>query len=71
VSERLNVDLYWRDPPPEASAGLVKWLAKVRKGWRPNRRLGGMDYYSCAEYYRIYIWEWFNVLKPALEEETP
>lgn len=63
----MNVETYWDKPPPEQSPGLRKWIAKVNAGWKPNRRLSQMNYYTAAEYYKVYLWEYLNVLWPLLE----
>lgn len=67
MSTKLDVMLYWTSAPPEPSPGLRKWMAKVRSGWSPNRRISGMDYHSKAEFFNVYIWEYLNILRPALE----
>lgn len=63
---KIDVTKYWLDPPPEPSAGLIRWLDKVRNGWRPNRRIRFMGYHDSAEFYGVYIWEYLHVLMPAL-----
>lgn len=65
----INIEQYWNVPPPEPSPGLVKWLAKIADGWRPNRRIRSMGYYSAAEFYGVYIWEYLHVISPALSKE--
>jgi hypothetical protein len=65
---KLNIELYWQDPPPEPSQRCLHWQAKIRAGWLPNRRIGSMDYYSRAEFFGVYLWEYFNVLLPLMEE---
>jgi hypothetical protein len=62
-----EVERYWLEPPPESSPRLSHWLAKVAAGWQPNRRISGMGYYEAAEWYGVYIWEWLNVLRPAID----
>lgn len=57
---------YWLDPPPEPSVGLLKWKAKIEAGWQPNGRLRSMGYYEAAKHYKVYIWEWVNVLAPLM-----
>ncbi len=57
----LDHYLYWQEPPPEPSASLVKWLRRLRDGWRANRRIGGMGYDSRAEWFRMYLWEYLHV----------
>lgn len=65
-----NPYLYWGDPPPTPSPRLVWWLERIRQGWSPNRRIGGMGYDESAHWYGVYIWEWQNAIRPALEEAT-
>lgn len=60
--------LYWTEPPPEESARCTYWLAKIKDGWRPNRRLRGECYDCSSEILGIYIWEYFNKFQPALTE---
>ena len=63
---RIDIQRYWTEPPPEPSPGLLKWSEKIRNGWTPNRRISAMDYYSSAEFFQVYIWEYVNVLSPML-----
>ena len=63
-----NIEAYWLDPPPEPSPRLKWWLARIAVGWRGNRRVLSQGYYSCAEYFGVYLWEWLNVLSSALEK---
>lgn len=63
----MNVEEYWLIPPPMMSKGCERTLAKLNAGWRPNRRIRQMGYYESAEFYRCYIWEWLNVISPAID----
>lgn len=63
-----EIERYWMEPPPEPSPQLAKWMAKIKAGWTPNRRIGSLDYYSSAEFFGVYIWEYLNVIRPALYE---
>ena len=65
-----NVMDYWLEAPPEPSGRLLQWLERIRNGWRPNRRISGMGYYEASEFYGVYIWEYLNVLRPALRGES-
>jgi len=63
----IDVQRYWTEPPPEPSPRLGRWLERIRGGWRPNRRVGQMGYHEAAEFYGVYLWEYFHVLVPALD----
>lgn len=67
----MDVTAYWNEPPPAPSAGLVKWLARIEAGWRPNRRIRAMGYHERAEFFGVYIWEYLNVLYPMLKNQEP
>ncbi len=67
---KINVQAYWTQPPPEPSPGCLKWVAKIRAGWRPNRRVRAMGYYEEAEFYGVYIWELMNVIDPLIYHST-
>lgn len=71
----IDVYQYASHPPPEPSAGRVKWEARIRAGFRPNRRLRSLGYSGCSEFYRVYVWEYINVLYPLIvelyDEKTP
>lgn len=60
---------YWVYSPPERSARCAFWVERIQAGWRGNRRIHSLDYYSSAEYYGIYIWEYWNVIWPLLKTE--
>jgi len=40
----------------------------IAGGWRPNRRIGAMGWEEAAEFYGVYAWELFNVIRPAIRE---
>jgi hypothetical protein len=61
-----NVYFYWEDPPPERSAKCAYWLARIKDGWRPNRRISEMGCSESAEFFGIYVWEWVNVVRPII-----
>lgn len=64
----MDVTLYWNDPPPTPTDKCVMWQAKIDGGWRPNKRIRSFGYQEAAEFYGIYIWEYFNVIAPLLRE---
>ena len=65
---KIDIDKYWTAPPPEPSAGLIKWLARIGAGWRPNRRIRSLGYYSAAEFYGVYVWEYLHKIRPLLRQ---
>lgn len=62
----IDVTGFWTEPPPKPSEGLKKWMDKIRDGWRPNRRIRSLGYHEAAEFYGVYIWEYINVIGPAI-----
>lgn len=60
---------YTKEPPPEPSAGLLKWLPRFEAGFRRNRRLRTMGYEEAMEYFQVYWWEYFNVLLPVIKKQ--
>lgn len=65
---KIDVTLHVSDPPPQPSPTLAMWLEKIAGGWRPNRRIGAMGWEEAAEFYGVYAWELFNVIRPAIRE---
>jgi len=63
VSDR---DVYWTQAPPIPSARRSFWIERIAAGWRPNRRIRAMGYVEAAEFYGVYVWEYTEVLRPAL-----
>lgn len=61
---------YWQDPPPAPSPRCEYWVRQIQRGWRPNRRIRMEGYYSSAEWYGIYIWEYLNVISPMISQLT-
>jgi DNA-directed RNA polymerase subunit RPC12/RpoP len=57
---------YWNDRPPEPSPYLRKWVIKIKYGWTPNKRISRMGYDCSAEFFRVYIWEYLNIIAPLL-----
>lgn len=64
---KLDATEYWTSPPPQPSPRLVLWLARIAAGWRPNANISTLNYHDSADWYGVYIWEWLNVLLPAME----
>jgi hypothetical protein len=58
---------YWGDPPPETSERCKWWLRQIERGWKPNRRVRAECYDCSAEWYGIYIWEFTELICPALQ----
>lgn len=54
-------------PPPEPSPRCLWWVNRIAAGWRPNRRIKIMGYYEASAYYGVWIWEYLDILRPALD----
>lgn len=65
-----DIHAYWQEPPPEPSPALEKWVVRLRDGWRPNRRVRDMGYAERAEFFNVYLWEYFHVIYPLLKEKA-
>ena len=64
-----DVKRYWAEAPPITSERCAWWLKRiVEERWRGNKRIRGLGYHDAAEYFGVYIWEWNEVLFPALEQ---
>lgn len=61
-----DVTLYMTARPPHNSQRLDYWLARIERGWTPNRRISSFGYHQAAEFFGIWIWEYLNVLMPRL-----
>ncbi len=61
-----NLEDYWSQPPPVYSERCQWWISRIEGGWRPGKRVSCLGYYSKAEFYGVYIWEYLNVLSPML-----
>ena len=59
-----DVEDYWGDPPPGMSERCAYWVRQFARGWAPNRRVRREGYYSAAEWYGVYLWEYLHVLSP-------
>jgi hypothetical protein len=62
---------FWGDPPPELSSRCEYWVRQMERGWAPNRRIRSKDYDSSAEWYGIYIWEYWNIIHPMVRHRRP
>lgn len=58
---------YWTNPPPARSERCTYWLRQIERGWLPNRRWRALGYDTSARVYGVWIWEYLNVIYPALE----
>lgn len=67
---KIDTYRYWTEPPPEPSRPLGKWLERIRGGWRPNKRISRMGWGEATEFYGVYVWEYFNLIRPALGREA-
>lgn len=61
-----NTEEFWDKAPPERSPRCAWWLERFSGGWRPNKRIRSMGYYEAAQFYGVFIWEYVNVISPAL-----
>lgn len=66
---RVNRYDYWTERPPIPSPNLAKWVAKIKAGWWPNSRIGCMGYDEKCHFFGIYLWEYFNVILPLMEQQ--
>jgi hypothetical protein len=68
-----DIQLYWTGPPPTLSPRVQYWLKRLSDGtWKPNRRFRIEGYYGRAQYLGVYLWEYWNVVLPALaSRDTP
>ena len=57
---------YWNEPPMEMSPRCAWWLRQIDRGWRSNRSWRGQGYDNGSEQYGVYIWEYQNLIEPAL-----
>ena len=61
---------YWLEPPPQLSERCQYWIRQIERGWCPNRRWSQEGYDSSAKLYGVWIWEYCNVISPALMSPT-
>jgi hypothetical protein len=66
-----DVELYWSEPSICKSARCLMWERRIRDGWRPGKRIRVMGYYSKAQFFGVYIWEYLNVISPLLDACSP
>ena len=52
--------------PPMPSPKLLDWVERIRKGWRPNRRISNMSYNEMAEFMGLWEIEVLSVIRPLL-----
>jgi len=65
-----DCERYWGELPDEPSPRCIWWIARIKSGWQPNRRIRSMGYYGSAEWYGVYIEEFMSVLSPLLRGES-
>ena len=66
-----EVEDHWGDLPPEPSPRCAWWVARIRGGWQPNRRISSLGYYGSAEWYGVWIEEYLSVIGPLVRGEDP
>jgi hypothetical protein len=65
-----DVMRYWGEKPPEQSARCAYWIERWEQGtWRPNRRVRREGYHGAAELLGVYVWEYWNVMRPLMAED--
>lgn len=57
-----SVEEYWNAPPPNQTERLNAVLLRIKRGWRPNKHVRKMGYYTAAVYYGVPLWEYLNIL---------
>ena len=63
-----NGERYWSEPPPVVSPRCRHCLKRIAEGWRP-RLIDG--YYGNSTYLGVYIWEYLQLIMPALHSWAP
>lgn len=61
---------FWANAHRTRSERCIAWEARIRAGWRPNRRLSQMGWEEKAKWYGVYNWEYIEVLAPLLTKGT-
>lgn len=61
-----DIELFWQQHPKQLSDRCKFWLAEIKAGWKPNKRIRALGYYSSARWFGVYIWEYLNVINPIL-----
>ena len=59
---------FWLDPPPSRSDRCAWWERQIARGWRPSRRVAREGYDASAQWFGVWLWEYLNVLVPAMSE---
>ena len=62
-----TVEQYWLEAPPQMSERCAYWVRQIHRGWLPNKYISREGYYTSAEWYGVWIWEYLNVLSPRIE----
>lgn len=63
---------YWVNPPPALSPRVEYWLRRLADGtWVPNRRFRVEGYDARTAWLGVYMWEYFNIIGPALNSGEP
>lgn len=57
-------------PPAHRSKRCAYWLRQIKRGWRPPIRITRMGREG-ASWYGVYLWEYLNVLRPAMGDPPP
>lgn len=60
----VDCEVAWPNPPEEPSPRLTMWLDQIADEDAPD--FAGYGYYIAAELYGVTIWEYINVLSPAI-----
>ncbi|MEU8740566.1 hypothetical protein [Streptomyces halstedii] len=61
---------HWTSPPIEPSARCQYWLRRYSEGtWHPNRFIRRAGYHAAAERLGVWIWEYFNLIRPLFDED--
>ena len=66
-----RVDSDWAPPGEPVSERCRYWEARIRAGWRPNRRIRTMGYEEAAAFFGVYNGEYVTVLAPLLRDPCP
>lgn len=59
---------YWGDAPPELSDRCLWWVRQISRGWQPNKHIRRECRDCSAQWYGVYLWEFINVIYPALKD---
>lgn len=62
-----DIERYWTTPPPVLSPRVEYWLRRLADGtWKPNKRFLRECYDCRTEWLGVYLWEYVNIIGPAL-----